>query len=76
MNSKPSFFEIHKNESYKNALIDSLTGGITDQWMDYFEMTLNYVISEKYHLFNRKEFLGSFYEDEDETLDLILGSRK
>jgi len=76
VNNKPSFFEIHKNESYKNALIDSLTGGITHQWMDYFEMTLNYVISEKYHLFNREEFLGSFYEDEDETLDLILPTIK
>lgn len=72
MKVKPSFFEIHKNESYKDALIDSLTGGITDEWMDYFEMTMNYVICEKHHLFKDEEFTGTLYEDEDEILDLIL----
>jgi hypothetical protein len=72
MKVKPNFFEIHKNESYKVALIDSLTGGITDQWMDYFEMTMNYVICEKHSLFRVDEFSGTLYEDEDEILDLIL----
>lgn len=74
MPEKPSFLKIHKDENYKLALIDSLTGGITDEWMDYFEMTMNYVVNEKYHLFDKPEFKGSLYEGEDETLDFILPS--
>ena len=72
MSNKPSFFDIHKDENYKNSLIDSLTGGITDEWMEYFELTLNYVINEKCHLFKGHEFNGSLYEGEDDILDLIL----
>lgn len=72
MSKKPSFLDIHKNESYKIALIDSLTGGITDEWMEYFEMTMNYVINEKHHLFIGPEFQGSLYDGEDDVLDLIL----
>jgi len=71
---KPDFFTIHRDENYKNAIIDALTGGIPDEFMDYYEMTLNYVITEKYKLFDKPEFLGSFYEGEDDTLDLILPS--
>lgn len=69
---KPSFLDIHKDEHYKLALIDSLTAGITDEWMEYFEMTLEYVISDKYHLFDKPEFTGSLYDGEDDILDLIL----
>lgn len=69
---KPSFLDIHKNEHYKLAVIDSLTAGITDEYMEYYEMTMNHVIDEKYHLFDKPDFMGSFYEGEDETLDLIL----
>ena len=74
MPEKPSFLNIHKDENYKLALIDSLTAGITDEFMEYFEMTMNYVINEKYHLFDKPEFHGSLYEGEDETLDFILPS--
>jgi hypothetical protein len=69
---KPTFFNIHKDENYKNAIIDALTGGIPDQFMEYYEMTLNYVIEEKYQLFDIPEFQGSLYEGEDDILDLIL----
>jgi hypothetical protein len=72
MPNKPSFLDIHKDENYKLALIDSLTGGITDEWMEYYEMTLDYVITKKYSLFNKPEFSGSLYEGEDDILDLIL----
>jgi len=72
MPEKPSFLNIHKDKNYKIALIDSLTGGITDEFMEYFEMTLDYVIEKKYHLFNKIEFQGSFYYGEDDTLDLVL----
>lgn len=70
--TKPNFLEIHQNTSYKQALIDSLTGGITEEWMEYFEMTMEYVISEKYLLFSGSQFEGCLYEGEDETLDFIL----
>ena len=33
---------------------------------------MNYVIDEKIKLFNKDEFKGSFYDDDDETLDFIL----
>jgi hypothetical protein len=72
MPEKPLFLNIHKDEHYKLALIDSLTGGITDEWLEYFEMTLNYVITEKYQIFDKPEFEGSLYEGDDETFDLIL----
>jgi hypothetical protein len=72
--SKPNFFTIHKDQNYKNAIIDALTGGIPDEFMEYYEMTLNYVINDRYKLFDKPEFEGSFYEGEDETLDLILPS--
>ena len=35
---KPNFFNIHKDENYKNAIIDALTGGIPDQFMEYYEL--------------------------------------
>lgn len=70
--TKPSFLDIHKNKDYKFALIDSLSAGITDNWFEYFEMTMIYVIDEKWKLFESKEFSGSLFEGDDETLDLIL----
>jgi len=74
--TKPGFLDIHKNQDYKLALIDSLSGGITDKWFEYFEMTLIYVIDEKWTIFDLDELKGSFYEGEDETLDLILPAVK
>jgi hypothetical protein len=71
---KPSFLEIHKNEDYKWSLIDSLTSGITNQWIEYFEMTMVYVIDEKWKLFDKEELKGKIYESDDELLDLILPS--
>ncbi len=69
---KPSFLDIHRDKNYKNAIIDSLTAGITTEWIEYYEMTMNYVISEKYGLFDKPEWKGTLYDDEDEILDLIL----
>jgi hypothetical protein len=74
MPDKPTFLEIYKNEDYKNALIDALTGGITEEWEEYYEMVMNYVIEKKYHLFDSELFEGSLYDGEDEILDLILPS--
>lgn len=70
--SKISFLNLHKDSSYRLALIDMLTPGIGDEWIGYFEMTLNYVINEKWKLFDIDELRGQIYKDEDEILDLIL----
>jgi hypothetical protein len=71
---KLSFLDIHKNNQYKEAIIDALTGGITDEYMEYYEMVMNYIINEKYNLFDKEELKGSLYKDEDDILDLILPS--
>jgi len=70
--SKVSFLNLHKEDGYRLALIDMLTPGIGDEWIEYFEMTLNYVINEKWKLFDVDELRGQIYNDEDEILDLIL----
>jgi hypothetical protein len=70
--SKVSFLNLHKEEGYRLSLIDMLTTGIGDEWIEYFEMTLNYVINEKWELFDIEELHGQIYHDEDEILDLIL----
>lgn len=74
MPEKPNFLDIHKNQDYKEAIIDALTGGIPDEWQEYYEMVMKYVIEKKYHLFESEYFKGSLYEGEDDILDLILPS--
>ena len=67
-----NFIDKIKDERYRNSIIDALTGGIREEFQEYFEMVMNYVIDEKINLFNKDEFKGSFYDDDDETLDFIL----
>jgi hypothetical protein len=68
-----NFIDKIKDERYRNSIIDALTGGIREEFQEYFEMVMNYVIDEKIKLFNKDEFKGSLYDDDDdETLDLIL----
>ena len=69
---KPTFLELKDSEHYKQPLINSLCGGITD--VDRFKQIVNYVIDYKSELFNIDEFQGSLYDGEDEVLDLILPS--
>lgn len=69
---KPIFLDIHKNNSYKSAIISTLSAEVPDAWSEYFKMTMEYVIDEKWKLFDLPELKGSFYEGEDETLDLVL----
>jgi hypothetical protein len=69
---KPTFLDIHKNTSYKSAIISTLSAEVPDIWSEYFKMTMEYVIDEKWKLFDLPELKGSFYDGEDETLDLVL----
>jgi hypothetical protein len=67
-----SFLDIYKDVGYKKTIIDTLCQGIGSQHIYSFKALLEYVIDKKYHLFDREEFKGSLYSDEDETLDLVL----
>lgn len=71
-NDNDNFLDKIKDIKYRNSIIDALTGGIDKDFQEYFEMVMNYVIDEKLELFNNKQFRGTLYEGEDETLDLIL----
>ena len=72
METQGTFIDKVKDEKYKNAIIDALTGGIADEFQEYFEMVMNYDINEKLQLFNKEEFKGSLYEGDDDFLDMIL----
>lgn len=62
--------KIKSDEKYKLLIIDSLCYGL-DESLDLRNL-LNYVIDEKFNLFDIEEFHGSFYPDDDNTLDLVL----
>lgn len=67
------FLKIRNNESYKNALLDSLLSGISDNHVENLTQIFLYIIDEKFDLFNKDELKGYYYKDEsDELLDLIL----
>lgn len=70
---KPTFLELHKNKSYSNSLINSLCAGLSGD-LDRFKEMIQYVIDDKYQLFDIDDFRGSLYEDEDDILELILPS--
>lgn len=67
-----SFIELYKEEHYRKAIVDALCQGIHSQYIPSFKSLLEYVITDKYDLFERDEFKSSLYLDEDETLNLIL----
>ena len=62
--------KIKSDEKYKSLIIDSLCYGL-DESLDLRNL-LNYVIEEKFNLFDIEEFQGTFYPDDDNTLDLVL----
>lgn len=72
MENKKSFLDLYKDEHYKKAIIDALCHGIDSQHLYSFKSLLEYVVDKKYHLFDREEFKGALYLEEDETLDLVL----
>ena len=66
--NKKSFLDLYKEEHYRKAIVDALCKGIDSKHLYSFRSLLEYVVNEKYHLFNREEFKGALYLDEDETL--------
>ena len=74
--NKKSFLDLYKENQYKKAITDALCQGIGSEYVYSLKSLVEYVIDEKYHLFDREEFKGALYLDEDETLDLILPAVK
>lgn len=72
--NKKSFLDLYQDEHYKKAIVDALCQGIDNQHLYSFRALLEYVVDKKYHLFDREEFKGALYLEEDETLDLVLPS--
>jgi hypothetical protein len=70
--NKKSFLDLYKDAHYKNVMIEALCQGINSEHLYSFKCLLEYIINNKSHLFDREEFKGSLYLEEDETLDLIL----
>lgn len=71
MKDKVNFFDIKSNISYRQYIISSFSDRIDDKFRIDFNNILNYVIDNN-DVFNRTELEGSFYDGEDDTLDLIL----
>lgn len=69
---KKNFLDLYKDEHYKKTIIEALCKGIDSKYIYSFKSLLEYVVDKKYHLFDRKEFKGALYLNEDETLDLVL----
>jgi hypothetical protein len=74
--NKKSFLDLYKENQYKKAIVDALCQGIGSEYIHSLKEIVEYVVDEKYHLFDREEFKGALYLDEDETLDLILPAVK
>lgn len=66
---KKSILDLKKDADFRAMIVDTLCQGIR-MTSDFREM-LDYVIDEKLHLFEIDAFSGSFYPEDDDTLDLI-----
>lgn len=67
-----SFLLAKSDNEIRESLIYSLSFGITKA--EEFIETINYVIDQKSELFDNKNFHGSLFDGDDQTLDLILPS--
>lgn len=67
-----SFLHAKYDDEIRNSLVYSLSFGI-NKTEEFLEI-INYVIDKKSDLFDNENFHGSLFEDEDQTLDLILPS--
>lgn len=68
---KISFFDINKDEKYKSILVSTFINRTPTSYKIELLEIINYVIDNN-DVFRIKELEGSFYEGEDQTLDLIL----
>lgn len=65
-------FEQIADEKFKHNLINQLSKEIPDEYISSFKDLINYVIDEKLDMFNKPEFMESFYKDDDNITDLVL----
>jgi hypothetical protein len=72
MNSR-SIFEVRDNIQYREYLLDTLCSNPGFKNSDFRDL-LEYVLDKKLDLFNKEDFKGTFYDGEDNILDLVLPS--
>jgi hypothetical protein len=61
-----------KDKQYKEMLIDALCQGVKNT--SEFRDSINYIIDNKIHIFDSKEFNGKLYQDEEDYISLVLPS--
>jgi hypothetical protein len=66
---RKSILDLKKDPDFRSMLVDALCQGI--RLTSDFRDIVDYVIDNKLHLFETDEFSGSFYPEDDDTLDLI-----
>ena len=64
-----SILDMRKDPDFRNMLVDTLCQDI--RLTSDFRDIIDYVIDNKLHLFESDEFSGSFYPEDDDTLDLV-----
>ena len=67
--SEKSILDLKTDPDFRSLLVDTLCQGI--RLSSDFRDILDYVIDKKLHLFEDEAFFGSFYPEDDKTLDLI-----
>lgn len=67
----PSILEANSNSYHKELLLDLMCIGTSKDTSELREC-IEYILLEKVHLFEGKEFEGSLYPGEDEILSIIL----
>ena len=67
--SEKSILDLKTDPDFRSLLVDTLCQGI--RMSSDFRDILDYVIDKKLHLFEDEAFSGSFYPEDDKTLDLI-----
>lgn len=66
---RKSILDLKKDPDFRSMLVDTLCQGI--RLTSDFRDIVDYVIDNKLHLFETDDFSGSFYPEDDDTLDLI-----
>ncbi len=67
------FVDIHKDDKYKKIIISEFCFGIENDEGEFSKL-LEYVIDNKYELFDIPEFKKGIFEEDDKVMDLVLPS--
>jgi hypothetical protein len=68
---KVTLFDIKSNIKYRQYIVGELSNRVDEKLKPEFIKILNQVIDDT-SIFDREDLEGSFYEGEDDTLDLVL----